>query len=884
MKVKWIPFLPAIVIFGDSAGYGNGSTGFEKLDRVVSHLGIDRDQLLGRSMVLGRAGATDPLCGSPLEETLAGLLRLIRFSEAKDDGLESVDSGLGRVSNHDLKLTVPLLALLFMESINPSAIVRGLLLDGSYTPRGDLIVAVLLNIPDLIGQVPQLAAHLANSFPSKRNTIQSSLLHIARSLRTREFAESLALALVSSRLFVPMCLTVASEFGPEDPCDVLNATFVGDSFTWLACDTMQASRFAPELHRRVMVIVGRLLEDVDRSQARLASCLRSLCGLVGVYGTTLNHDQVGLLVVAVRLGANSEILRMALCLVILGWASFQGPSLTDLGNRLLSTDHCPESLLVFIWLRIGQLDKIVIKMREILQMPLNIPMSRLESFRRVFFSLPVQMDLQGRILRTNARSLADSVELVYNLSQAPPDLVGAQEFGTEIHEWLHSVLSQALSPVHEHLPAAVQFCAQKAVASQSPLRFPEHEVQTLMRSSAEDYVPSKILLLLYLFTYKDELIYGDRAGSSGEDYPSSMWDMLPVRDLWLKSGQHSDAVIRGRVYPELTGLLVKLKPQLVEPQGLLRTYLDPWDLRSGETHKLSDTISGLALPGASGVGSVRGLCFVSPDQLEARISDVLPLLISILLKSSLVSNEDHRFAIYSRALPSRDSLLLDEVHALWETMRMRMGEEFMLMTINLMRKASSKPLELHGVVANPLFLFQVDDAVFRRAHFARIFLAILDAFKSASRQSYNGLFRFHARKMVRLFEDGFLRCAIWWLIRAHPAVHPCGGRAHLHVRKVAGPCYHSVSTTDVLTGWTRLRCVKRSLLKSDSLTTASLVIACADARAVVFAYIHQQLIEHADYIQLLLFEGYDRKLIEPTIEGIPSLRWFARWGSRAAII
>jgi hypothetical protein len=86
------------------------------------------------------------------------------------------------------------------------------------------------------------------------------------------------------------------------------------------------------------------------------------------------------------------------------------------------------------------------------------------------------------------------------------------------------------------------------------------------------------LLLLYVLAFQEHLLFGDvPKESAAEDYSASFWANLAIKELWLQSGSSEDPAIRGYVYPEITGLLAKLRPQLLDPQTMVKAFLESRD-------------------------------------------------------------------------------------------------------------------------------------------------------------------------------------------------------------------------------------------------------------------------------------------------------------------
>ncbi|KAI9019035.1 integrator complex subunit 2 [Hyaloraphidium curvatum] len=556
-------------------------------------------------------------------------------------------------------------------------------------------------------------------------------------------------------------------------------------------------------------------EDGESAQVRLASYLRAVCGLVGVFGTALTKDQANTCMVTIRLCKSPRLAEVSMCLVVLCCASFSMPQLGDLVGRLLALGAGDFCALVAIRFRASFFEELRSNLQDVLQMPISIPDSCLGVMARVFASTAVPEDLISRALDPAAlseQSLEASISVAAQLCKG----LGSNQLRSvssgSLQRWVFRAMQLSTGTVHSELPSLVRQCAKLALRSDSSSKISAQLVLSVMRSGAAS--PStKVLLLLYLLEYQSTLVFGDFAEVAvGNEYPPTMWNAVPIRELWLGSSRSSDRAIRDDVYPVLTGLLLRSRPQLLNPVPLVRAHLEAGDLghTSLRVPNLLIELRNAASDTAKTLPVVRRLHSLAPAEVAQHAGDLLGLLIP-------------------KALSSRDSVLLAEVESLWHSIFPFSSDQYLIATVNLLRKPGSRPVGWEELVIDPLVLFQCSDAVFRSASLVRIFLAILTTFRSASRSAYDALYRVESRKTPSLIDASHIK-------------------AFLKLQECA---------------------VLQSLLKSCLLLQSD--ADALDARGAIFAYMHQQFIERPEYIQLVLLQGFDSKLMEPVVAGIPSL-------------
>lgn len=820
VQSKWIPFLPAIVAFSSGHALDTGAITLSELAFVVECSKLDPATVLAKARQLGRTqeplNTSDPLVALAL--VVGAFLHFLQTANVNDIHNSVLDAQLSRLPVEQLRLLVPQVSLLCLDRLDAPTILRCLVL-GMKEP-GECVLALMRNVPYAISQFLDIAVDVVGSLPVLSKRVETTLRHCFGNIGRKQDLEVLALSLASARMLGGLFLETCVKW-EEDPCDFLNAAFQRPSASWITSFLGPDTKaMALQLQERIVAKLHSHLEDVESRQVMIASCLRALCGCVGILGCALSPEQAETCIVTVRLCRNEAVIRYALCLAVLACGSFGQERLADLVGRLLASDLSDQPMLFAVLLRSKQFGRVRDLLQSILSMPASVSDSTLQAAGNAFAS---QITVFGEIAlraigpvasRTDAVAIQSSMDLIYAVCNAPINFFVTNTAVSLLQDWTFRAVSRSTSPISIFLPDIVLQAAKKAAMFPEPTKIPYQTLLPILQVG-RIYNADRILLLLYVLAYQDQLLFGEGTNPAAEDYPVSLWENIPTKELWLASASSSDLTLRDKVYPELTGLLAKLKPQLLDPQVLLQSHLESGDhfVWSGDVQILLSRIRQSEADSAKVVDALRGLDALPMTELASQWNQILGVVLPLAIASSEIA-------------------VLAEIESLWHSLAMRLNEKFLLATVNSLRGPGSRPFEQADLAANPLLLFHVDNVVFTKPQLVRIFLTLVTAFVNSSRSSFDALFRLNSKRKATPIENTHIS-------------------AFLKLQDLA---------------------IIQSLLKAcleagdDS----------AGARKLVFAYIHQHLIEQPEYIRIILFEGFDPKLIESTIDGIPALREFVK--------
>jgi hypothetical protein len=180
-----------------------------QLQFVLSNCNIEPSELLGRALTISRRPNNPTSSQEDTIYVIAGsILREARILDSRSEE-HMGQSGLDAFPLEQLRVLVPLAALLLIDLVSPKTVARALLVQKADL-SASLLEAVILNLPGLADIVPEVAIELLISFPRMKSHLEDTLGRVFRQLDRPSLWSLLQSTLLSSRTFGALCLESAA--------------------------------------------------------------------------------------------------------------------------------------------------------------------------------------------------------------------------------------------------------------------------------------------------------------------------------------------------------------------------------------------------------------------------------------------------------------------------------------------------------------------------------------------------------------------------------------------------------------------------------------------------------------------------------------------------
>ncbi len=432
--------------------------------------------------------------------------------------------------------------------------------------------------------------------------------------------------------------------------------------------------------------------------------------------------------------------------------------------------------------------------------------------------------------------------------------------------WILKQLQAAAvdKPVHPLLPPLVRSLADFAtepfgtalsgitnvprLEDQSKCRIPlqpflESEIAAAFdQDTGTDHPVEQVLLLLFVLTFNRAVRTRVRrllqypeplAPPTPPPYSEALLDQIPIKRLLLTAESNP---IFADVFPMMLSLVIEFYPELLDGQALAASEQARTE-RSQNEH----------LYDAGALNTAAIDCVVSPAEALVALRCV-----SLLPAAEL---EQHADALLDRVLPQLlsptvERRVLETFHKIWDRMNEIIPRRLWLRTLQGLPPAQGWEQELtqQSLVADPLLVLRCNAQVFKRPTLFKIVLTILKGYMDAS-----------ANKLAE-------RCAT---ARAGTDSEPSTASM-----PSSGPRYSPADLDSFLS---------TLVMTQNSAIVQMLFEACsADINAeepgvlqeiqiAVCAFVHQLFIQNPLLLKLVHFQGYDARLIDVFVLGIPSM-------------
>ncbi|KAG9295808.1 hypothetical protein G9A89_009037 [Geosiphon pyriformis] len=647
-------------------------------------------------------------------------------------------------------------------------------------------------------------------------------------------------------------------------------TFIDGALTtkpnWLNTQLLSQPQVVGMLQSRLFEILEKKLGEYPHpNQIDLSILLRIICGFAGVLNVQYKLTELQMCLSIIAYAKSERLVKLCLCFLLVCsemlfcYSQVRMPSITldalkqiveQALRQLIRSEHSHLFLLFAVYFNTGQMNEIRDICQATVGMEIKIPNDGLEELRKIF----TRNLFSNEFLAQRALSLEPSTFSNLGVSSDPEHLslkcfyhlLKAKVFhnsNMDIRDWMTRQICGATIPVHERMGPLLQRYAESILDrdEKNPRQFspitkiPEKELIRLFQEEMLEVTPAHVLMLMYVLYYNNRVeqlaATGFEISTDRQAYSAELMENIAIRRILSFAEMCGEGKAYREIYPELLILVATNYPEVFDIASFLEDE-DRWKTKIWKHSKAEKLLFKQVIE--QNVKAVMPHWLDKPEEALAVLIKLETIPPSDLYLSSRT--------IISSSLPRlldlrSDKRILDSFVVIWEKLNHVNPHELAAMTLDALRiRAEEGEIEEYPqplFLLNPVAFLNIEPHIFRCPPIYRIVIQILNFYLIGSRHRFQKDYHFGSPHLKKEFSEKHLRTFL--------DLQDC----------------------------TMLLMLLRGCESTNWEDSQSFVL--DEIRTLTCNYLHQVFIENSRLHKLVIYQGFDHKLLPIVVERVESM-------------